>query len=389
MDSFSLYLHIPFCRHRCAYCDFNTYTTIGDLQDAYVVALKREITQVASLAEKEGQLRPARSVYFGGGTPSLLPVSSLQSILDCVAGTFGVTADAEITIEANPEFIDLAYMEGLRTAGVNRLSFGVQSAQANELALLERVHDFQTAVNVVSDARAAGFENFSLDLIYGLPGQSLNSWSASLDAVLALNPAHLSYYCLTIEPGTPMQRWLNNGRITAPDPDLAAEQYSLACRRMADAGFDHYEISNWCLPDRECRHNLTYWRNQEYLGLGAGAHGQAAGYRYHVVKRPRDYIRRLDSGEARHFPISTANAESHFVQDREAMSDTVITQLRLLQEGLDLMAFNKKFGQSLDDIFDGQVTQLEEWGLLQQKNGRLLLTERGWFLSNQVFYRFM
>jgi oxygen-independent coproporphyrinogen III oxidase len=389
MDPLSLYLHIPFCRHRCAYCDFNTYTTVSTLQDAYVAALEGEIAQVATLAGRSGQMRLVRTIYFGGGTPSLLPVIAVQSILRCVAGTFGQTKDAEITLEANPELIDSSYLEGLREIGVNRLSFGVQSAQANELALLERTHDFQTAVDVVSKARAAGFNNFNLDLIYGLPGQSLSSWADSIEAVLALEPAHLSLYCLTIEPGTPMQRWLTNGRITTPDPDLAAEQYSYACRRLAKKSFEHYEISNWSLPGYECLHNLAYWRNQEYLGLGAGAHGQAAGYRYSVVKRPRDYIRRMDSGTAEVFPLSAANAQSHAVERREGMSDTVITQLRLLHEGLDLQAFNDKFGQTLDEAFDEQVTQLTEWGLLQQQNGRLLLTQRGRFVSNQVFYRFM
>jgi len=388
MEPLSLYLHIPFCRHRCAYCDFNTYTTVGALQDAYVVALENEIAQVAKLAGKDGQLRPVHTIFFGGGTPSLLPVTALQSILQCAAGAFKQTEDAEITLEANPEFVDLKYLEGLHEIGINRLSFGVQSAQAGELALLERTHDFQTAVDVVSMARAAGFANFNLDLIYGLPEQTISSWAASIEAVLALEPAHLSLYCLTIEPGTPMHRWLDNGRISAPDPDLAAEQYSYACRLLADQGFEHYEISNWSLPGRECQHNLTYWRNQEYLGLGAGAHGQAAGYRYSVVKRPRVYIRRMDSETANVYPISAANAESHAVERREAMSDTVITQLRLLQEGLDLHAFADKFGQSLDEAFDGQVTQLTEWGLLEEAHGRLLLTERGRFVSNQVFYRF-
>lgn len=389
MDSLSLYLHIPFCKHRCAYCDFNTYTTVGDLQEQYVAALMSEIGQVAELADQAGQRVPLRTIYFGGGTPSLLPVRNLKSILDCASEAFGETEEIEISLEANPETVDLDYLQDLRASGVNRLSFGVQSAQAGELALLERTHDFQTVVNVVGMTRAAGFNNINLDLIYGLPGQSLSSWAASLEAVLALKPEHLSLYCLTIEPGTPMQRWLVNGRISAPDPDLAAEQYDFASRLLEEEGFGHYEISNWSLPGFECRHNLTYWRNQDYLGLGAGAHGQAAGFRYSVVKRPRDYIRRMASMEGQEFPLSAANAENHKVERQEAMSDTVITQLRLIDEGLDVQAFKATFEQSLDDAFNGLVGQLVDWGLIKQSKDRLLLTEHGRFVSNQVFYRFM
>ncbi len=389
MEPFSLYLHIPFCKHRCAYCDFNTYTTVGALQDAYVQALQKEIRQVADLADNAGQSRPVRTIYFGGGTPSLLPAGGIRDILHTVSESFGQTVDVETTLEANPDTVDANYLQGLIDIGVNRLSFGVQSAQANELQLLERSHDFEAAVYAVKLARKVGFININLDLIYGLPGQGLSSWMDSLEAVLDLEPTHLSLYCLTIESGTPMQRWLANGRITAPDPDVAADQYNMACQRLAEAGYDHYEISNWSLPGLECRHNLTYWRNQEYLGLGAGVHGQAGGFRYGVVKRPRDYIRRMTSNEARKFPVSAACAASHRVQQREAMSDTMITQLRLLEEGLNVRAFEAKFGQKVSDAFNGQVKQLNEWGLLQENNGRLLLTEHGRFVSNQVFYRFM
>lgn len=389
MDPLSLYLHIPFCQHRCAYCDFNTYTTVETLQDAYVDALAMEIKQVAGLAEQAGQKRPFDTIYFGGGTPSLLSVYALRCILERVHETFGRTAEAEITLEANPDTVDRAYLQGLREIGINRLSLGVQSAQTGDLTLLERTHDFETVVNVVGMVRGAGFENFNLDLIYGLPQQTLTSWADSLEAVLALEPTHLSLYCLTIEPGTPMHRWLVNGRIKSPDPDLAAEQYQHAGRKLAKRGFEHYEISNWALPKQECRHNMTYWRNQEYLGLGAGAYGHANGWRYGLVRRPRVYIRRMKSEQGAIFPLSSAVTDSHSVGRQEAMSDTVITQLRLLQEGLDMQAFGEKFGQTLDEAYDGLATRLVDWGLLHWESNRLLLTERGRFISNQVFYRFM
>ena len=389
MDPLSLYVHIPFCQHRCAYCDFNTYTTVGTLQEQYVHAVERELDQLAILADKVGQRRSFHTLFFGGGTPSLLKLREIQQILESVQDTFGITPAAEITLEANPDTVDESYLKGLRQSGINRLSFGVQSAQADELALLERTHDFSTVVDVVAQARTAGFDNLSLDLIYGLPRQDLSSWVKSLEEVLKLEPEHLSLYCLTIERGTPMHRWLVDGRIPKPDADLAAEQYEFAGQKLAEYGYEHYEISNWAKPGRECRHNMTYWRNQEYLGLGAGAHGQANGYRYGLVKRPRVYVRRLDEEEGSIFPLSGAVAESHKIGRREAISDTVITQLRLLQEGLDLPAFTQRFGQSLEETYDGLPSQLMEWDLLAEADDRLLLTERGRFISNQVFYRFM
>lgn len=388
MESHSLYLHIPFCQHRCSYCDFNTYTSLGDLKEVYGEALVREIAQVGQAADER---LPVHTIFFGGGTPSLMPVASLAQILGAAGTHFALAADAEVTMEANPGTVDGDYLAAVRALGVNRLSFGVQSVVASELALLERTHDFDTAVAAVAMARAAGFDNFNLDLIYGVPGQTLASWETSVRAVLDLRPNHVSLYCLTIEPGTPMQRWLRTGQIQPPDPDLAADQYALAGELMAAAGYGHYEISNWALPGQACDHNLTYWRNGSYLGLGAGAHGSTAGVRYEVVKQPRVYLRRMMAadGDERPFPLSTAVAAHHAVSPKEAMADTMITQLRLLQEGLDLAQFQARFGQTVDDVYGDTVSNLVSWGLLTQQENRLLLTENGRFLSNQVFYRFV
>jgi len=382
--SLSLYLHIPFCRHRCAYCDFNTYTSLLDLRETYADALVAEMIQVAG-----GVRRPAHTIFFGGGTPSLMSPESLSCVLDGVRANFDLAADAEVTMEANPGTVDLAYLTAVRQAGINRISFGVQSAIQAELAILEREHDFATVVEAVEMARQAGLNNFNLDLIYGVPGQTLVSWEQSVRAVLALDPNHLSLYCLTIEPGTPMQRWLLNGRIQPPDPDLAADQYELACNILAEHGYEHYEISNWAKPGFACEHNLTYWRNGEYLGLGAGAHGHAAGVRYQIVKQPRVYLRRLEDDSAPGYPLSTAVAASHSVSRAEAISDTMMTQLRLLNEGLDLEAFQVQFGQSVAETYNGTLDQMLEWELVVVEDGRLRLTQKGWFLSNQVFYRFM
>lgn len=383
-ESLSLYLHIPFCRHRCSYCDFNTYTSLADLQDEYARALVTEIAQVAGDTR-----RPVHTIFFGGGTPSLMSPQSLGEILAAVRHYLALADDAEVTMEANPGTVDLDYLTAVSQLGINRISFGVQSAIPNELALLEREHDFTAVVRAMTLAREAGITNLNMDLIYGVPGQTMASWEESVRTLLELTPTHLSLYCLTIEPGTPMQRWLQNGRIQPPDPDLAADQYELACQILAEHGYDHYEISNWALPGQPCEHNLTYWRNGEYLGLGAGAHGHANGVRYHVVKQPRVYIRRLQEQKALGYPLSTAVAESYQLSRKEAMSDTMITQLRLLNEGLDMAGFAAKFGQTVEESYDKILAELVDWGLVKAENGRLLLTEKGWFLSNQVFYRFM
>lgn len=427
MISYALYLHIPFCRARCSYCDFNTYTTLGQLQAAYVDALAQEIRLVGAAGG-----RPAvRTIFFGGGTPSLLTPAQVEIILTTAREAFTVETDAEITMEANPGTVDEAYLAAVRALGVNRLSFGVQSALPDELALLGREHDFAAAVAAIAAARAAGFDNLNLDLIYGLPGQSVADWAQTLAAVRPLDVEHISLYCLTIEPGTPLQRMLTHGAILAPDPDTAADQYEVACRELAAAGYDHYEISNWARPGRECRHNLVYWRNEPYLGLGAGAHGSTGGYRYQVVRQPRTYIRRMggkmtndelrltndelqmmtpgvrrneeishaghpSSLATRHlqpatspFPLSPAVAAAHAVGRDEAMSDTAITQLRLLNEGLDLVEFANRFGRGFEDVYTDAVGQLLEWELLRRDDDHLLLTEKGRFLSNQVFYRFV
>lgn len=263
--SLSLYLHIPFCKHRCAYCDFNTYTSLLDLRETYADALVAEMAQVAG-----GVRRPVHTIFFGGGTPSLMSPASMQRILDGVRANFDLAADAEVTMEANPGTVDLDYLTAVSQTGINRLSFGVQSVIPSELALLERTHDFGTVVEAVQMARQAGLNNFNLDLIYGVPGQTLNSWEQSVRTVLDLDPTHLSLYCLTIEPGTPMQRWLLNGRIQPPDPDLAADQYELACTILVEHGYDHYEISNWGQTGQGMRAQSNLLAQRRLFGAGRG-----------------------------------------------------------------------------------------------------------------------
>ena len=380
----SIYLHIPFCRHRCAYCDFNTYTSVDNLKDAYSSALVREIRQVGG--ERQ---RKATTVYLGGGTPSLMSPNLLSDILSAVRQQFELDSTAEISLEANPDTVNIEYLQEIRSIGINRISFGVQSADKTELALLEREHDFDTAVHAVTMSRNAGFENISLDLIYGLPGQDTESWNSTLEQVLALETEHLSLYCLTIEEGTRMHRWQQNGRIELPDPDMAADQYELACQMLAEAGYTQYELSNWSVKGRQCQHNLRYWRNETYLGFGAGAHGHASGYRYWVVKQPRVYIRRLVGELLPSYPWSEAAAGKQRLTQKQAMADTMITQLRLIDEGLNLADFERQYGQSPQQAYPGLIERLQDWELLDVQDRRICLSERGRFLSNQIFYHFM
>ncbi|HMN61307.1 MAG TPA: radical SAM family heme chaperone HemW, partial [Anaerolinea sp.] len=279
MQSHSLYIHIPFCKRRCAYCDFNTYAGMEKWIPAYVDALCREMELVA--AGESGPI-PVGTLFFGGGTPSLLPLAQLERILSTAARLFSFAPDLEFSLEANPGTVDLDYLRGLKSLGLNRLSLGMQSAHPQELKMLTRLHDFPDVIRAVSWARRAGIDNLSLDLIFGLPGQSLERWSETLDLALGLGSEHISLYSLTVEEDTPLYSWVSRGLVDLPDNDLGADMFELAMDRLAQEGMVQYEISNWARRRADgslfsCRHNLQYWRGLPYLGLGAGAHGYAAG----------------------------------------------------------------------------------------------------------------
>jgi oxygen-independent coproporphyrinogen-3 oxidase len=399
MDEYSLYLHIPFCRHRCAYCDFNTYAGLGRLIPEYVSALRREIDLVSEGAARmlRGQKLPVKTIFFGGGTPSLLPVEALEEIMTTLNGCFDLLPDVEVTLEANPGTLSLAYLEALRQSGINRLSLGMQSAHPEELALLERQHDFSDVVRAVTWARQAGFDNLNLDLIFGLPDQSQAAWRSSLDLALGLKPEHLSLYSLTIEHGTPLQHWAARGLISEPDPEAAAEMYEWAMARLGRAGYQQYEISNWARRDREgnllaCRHNLQYWRGLPYLGLGAGAHGYAGGIRTANVLAPSAYIQRMKTGQVQEFPCTPATASIRTVERLDELGETMMMGLRLVEEGVGEGDFSARFGQNLGEVYGAQIERLVGLGLLEwggERSDRLRLTERGRLLGNQVFVEFI
>jgi oxygen-independent coproporphyrinogen-3 oxidase len=393
----SLYLHIPFCVHRCAYCDFNTYAGQAGSIPAYVEALCREIRAAAASTPERCKVH---TVFFGGGTPSLLSASQFESILGAVREQFDLV-DPEITIEANPGTVSAEGLLDLRRLGINRLSFGVQSADPAELRMLERQHDYFDVIHAVTWSRQAGFDNLNLDLIYGLPLQTLDRWQATVKLILGLRPEHISAYALTLEHGTPFGRWSARGMLPVPDPDAAADMYEWASETLESAGYRQYEISNWALPGRECRHNLQYWRTLPYLGLGAGAHGYASGLRYSNALRIKTYIERLaEPMDARHeFPLTPAAVNQHRQSAQDDMGEFMMTGLRLTSEGVAANAFQERFARRMTEVYGHEIGDLVRLGLLEwtktetseafKTSEVLRLTSRGRLLGNQVFMRFV
>jgi oxygen-independent coproporphyrinogen-3 oxidase len=394
MDAVSLYVHIPFCRAKCAYCDFNSYSGLDHLFEKYVRALQTEMRWVNSAQQigatvpcRRGRSLKANTIYLGGGTPTVLPLALLGEVLDACREHFILAEGAEITVEANPGAADDGYLAGLLEMGVNRLSLGVQSFHDDELRLLGRIHTTAQAVETYRLAREMGFGNVNLDLIYGLPRQTVSSWQGTLQQAIHLQPDHLSLYCLTVEEDTLLGQRIARGELPALDPDLAAEMYTLAEEMLDREGYVHYEISNWAQPGHECRHNLTYWRNQSYLGLGAGAHSYFDKKRWHSVLSPADYIARLEADLQGPSPPSVKEVEE--IGEPLEMAETMILGLRLVQEGVRLADFRERFGRELMDVYSGEIGAMGQAGLLEVEKERVRLTARGRLLGNEVFQRFL
>jgi putative oxygen-independent coproporphyrinogen III oxidase len=371
-DSFGVYLHVPFCLARCHYCDFVTYTGMEGLRRPYAAALLDEATMAVAALGPEPPV--VTSVFVGGGTPTLLPADDLARALGRLRALLPFAAGAEVTVEANPETVDQAMAAGLAGAGVTRVSMGAQSFDDRVLAALGRVHDADRVAAAAATLRAAGVPALSLDLIYGGPGEDAGSWSATLEAAVALAPEHLSAYALTIEPATKFGRLVAAGRMPEPDEDDLADRYDTVCAVLAAAGYRHYEVSNWARAGHASRHNLTYWRRGRYLGLGAGAHefdgttrrwnvNGVPDYLNHVRegRRPTDGEERLDLGQARF----------------EALA------LRLRTSG----GLDPEAARALGVDPDGEeATRLRAAGLLGPGPG-LALTEQGMFLHGEVVAR--
>lgn len=375
---FGLYLHTPYCCSKCPYCDFfSVVPSKTEEVESYPALLVQELRQAAS-----GWDGPLTSIFFGGGTPSLLPVKGIKAILDSARVTFGFADLIEISLEANPGTVTLPYLTALRCAGVNRLSLGIQALADKDLARLGRVHTRQDSLEAIAAARLAGFENLSLDLIYSRPEQNLDQLRGEIDQLLELQPQHLSCYGLTVEEGTPFAQQEETGTLVIPGEDAAVAAYLCVHEELTRAGFSHYEISNFARPGFECRHNLGYWRRRPYLGLGAGAHSLRAngwGERLSVPPDLALYRQRLATG--------VTTAESIEVCDQQlAMAETLYLGLRTT-EGVSDFSFFQRFGRSIAEVFPGAIARCGE--KLKHDNGRWHFDLEGWVLYDHLITNFL
>ena len=376
-SGFGFYVHVPFCSVRCGYCDFNTYTA-EELGGGSVRGASRSTYAEAAIAEVRRARRslgdrdlPVDTVFFGGGTPTLLDPADLTAVVAAIDAEFGLAPGAEVTTEANPDSVDLRSLTRLREGGFNRVSFGMQSAVPHVLGVLDRTHDPLRVPQVVDWARQAGFEQLSLDLIYGTPGESVSDWERSLDAALACEPDHVSAYALIVEEGTALARRVRRGEVPAPDDDDLADKYLLADQRLEAAGLGWYELSNWArgFPDDQaarCRHNLGYWTGGDWWGVGPGAHSHVSGARWWNVKHPAAYAERLAAGRS--------PAQDHEVLDDETRRvERVLLELRL-RSGLSRAALDEP----------SKAERVVADGLADLVGDRLVLTVRGRLLADAV-----
>jgi oxygen-independent coproporphyrinogen-3 oxidase len=379
---FSLYVHIPYCERKCPYCDFNSHGGTSWPEARYTAALTRELAHYAARPPWAGDA--IATVFLGGGTPSLFAPASIGRILDAAAGAFGLAADAEITLEANPGTVSLETLQGFRRAGVTRLSFGIQSLHDRHLATLGRIHSAAAAVTAVELARRAGFEAINTDFIFGVPGQTVAEWDADLQAALALDPGHISAYNLTYEEGTAFHAWRAAGRLVPAREEDELEMFRLARARLGAAGYEAYEISNHARPGRACRHNLTYWRRQPYLGIGAGAHSFAAvpghGRRWSNERQPDRYIARCEARDEARVAVEECTRP-------QAMGEFMFLGLRLAR-GIAVDEFARAFGTGPEQAYPA-LQRFAAEGYLEQTGSRLRLTATGLLMADSVFATFV
>jgi oxygen-independent coproporphyrinogen III oxidase len=381
--SFSLYIHIPYCESKCPYCDFNSYAAKAWPEAEYTRALIAELRFRASQAPWSGN--PIRTVFFGGGTPSLFQPSSLARVLDEAGRLFGIEPDGEITAEANPGTVDLAKLRGMREAGINRISFGAQSFNPRILQFLGRIHSAEQTVTAVEQARAAGFDQLNLDLIFAVPGQDLDDVASDVEKTVALGPDHISAYNLTFEEGTAFGTALKAGRMRQLPEERQAAMYEMVRGELPRHGYAMYEISNYARLGCEARHNLTYWRTESYLAIGAGAHSYAAtgytGRRWWNERLPAVYLAKACKSGA-------AEAGSETLDAAVSASEFAFCNLRLI-EGLELSRFRERFGITFEERFGARAQRLFDGGLLLRDGDRVRLSERGLELADSVFAEFL
>jgi putative oxygen-independent coproporphyrinogen III oxidase len=388
MPRFSVYIHIPYCLAKCPYCDFNSHAGQRWPEGRYVGALVAEMRQYSR--QRPWADAEVGTIFFGGGTPSLFSPDSIGAVLDGLRRCWPVCADAEITLEANPGSIVLAKLQGFRVAGINRMSFGVQSFSVPHLKRLGRIHGPEEAIAAVSLARSAGFDNVSLDLIFALPEQTSDEWDADLAQAVALRPDHVSAYNLTYEEGTPFHEWRARGTLRQLPEELEVAMFMGAQETLGNAGYEHYEISNYARPGLACRHNLNYWRSGPYLGIGAGAHSYSAadrgapvspfGCRWSNEKLPATYMQAVEANGQARVALEVLDA-------RQAYGEFVFLALRC-RGGVSAAGFSARFGETLPTCFP-HVQSLEDDGLLESIAGYWRLTPRGLLLADSVFSTFL
>ncbi|MDQ4026120.1 MAG: radical SAM family heme chaperone HemW [Actinomycetota bacterium] len=371
---YGVYVHVPFCRHRCHYCDFNTYEGLDALHEPYVDALEREI------GSSRGHPGPATSVFFGGGTPTLLRPAQLRRVLHAVREAVGIAPGAEVTIEANPETVDERTFAELLDAGFNRLSVGVQSLAPHVLQRLGRTHSAETALEALAAAQRAGAGDLNADLIFGSPWETPADWTRSLEGIVAAGTAHVSAYALTVEEGTPLATLVATGREPDVDPDVQAERHGQASEVLEAAGLVRYEVSNWAFPGHASRHNVLYWSAGDYAGFGAGAHGHSAGRRYWNKRLPRDYVAAALGGEP-------TEAGSEQLAPDERGREAIVLGLRLAS-GVHEDSFYDRYPHGREDVARA-AEELCDGGWLERAGGRLRLTERGTLVANDILCRFL
>jgi oxygen-independent coproporphyrinogen-3 oxidase len=372
----SFYVHIPYCLRRCGYCDFNTYTPSelksgGDLASVstgYIDQVLKEI-ELARSAVKSSEAIP--TIFFGGGTPTLMEVADLGRVLESLERNFGFSKDIEITIEANPDTVTKEKLAALRAIGINRISFGMQSAAPHVLAVLDRTHNPENVIKATNWAREVGFEEVSVDLIYGSPGESIANWEATIDAAISLPITHISAYALIVESGTKLAAQVKRGEVIIPDDDQTADKYLLADKKFSEAGFTWYELSNWAKPGSPCRHNIAYWESANWWGLGPGAHSHLDGVRFWNVKHPAAYKERIESG-------TTPVQESETLTESQKESERILLAIRM------------PLGIPKESIDNSRYPVLEEYlasGHLDStlwESGRLGLTLSGRLIADRI-----
>lgn len=386
--SAGLYLHIPFCRSKCAYCDFVSYPGMESSWKTYIDRIYQEL----ELRLASWQQVTFDTLYVGGGTPTVVPVLWLAELITRLLARVAHTDLLEVTVEANPGTVTTSDLSEFHQAGVNRLSIGIQSWQPKELQVLGRAHSPEQALYAVQAARAAGFTNLNLDLMYGLPGQTLVSWRKSLERTLALEPEHLALYALTLDPATPLAKHVESGMVALPDDDTYADMYELAIKLCDQAGYSHYELSNWSLQSPKethssiqlnyaSRHNLHYWRNERYLGLGTAAFSYDSVRRWGNTPHVPEYINSINAGRL-------PEAESESLPIKAAMGETIMLSLRLVK-GLIWDDFTQRFQADAHDLYRQEIAFLVDQGLLVVDDAGMRLSQRAYFIANRVLSEFV